>query len=42
MQRETFSQNGRANFMVEMFDKKGEEEKEKIRNSSNKFIQNLD
>lgn len=41
-QRETFSQNGRANFMVNMFDKKEEEEKKAISESADKFIQELD
>lgn len=40
-QRETFSQNGRANFMVNMFDKKSEEDKEAIWESSEKFIEDL-
>lgn len=41
-QRETFTQNGRANFMVNMFDKRDEEDKKAIRESSDKFIQELD
>lgn len=40
-QRDTFSQNGRANFMVNMFDKKSEEDKQAITESSEKFIQEL-
>lgn len=40
-QRETFLENGRANFMVNMFDKKDDEEKKAIRESSEKFINNL-
>jgi len=40
-QRETFTENGRANFMVNMFDKKDEEEKEAIRESSIRFINKL-
>jgi deoxyribodipyrimidine photolyase-related protein len=41
-QRETFSQNGRANFMVNMFDKKSEEDKKAILNSSDMFIKSLE
>lgn len=41
-QRETFSENGRANFMVNMFDKKTEEDKKAIRNFSQKYIQDLE
>jgi len=40
-QRETFTENGRANFMVNMFDKKDEEDKEAIRESSKRFINKL-
>jgi len=40
-QRETFSENGRANFMVNMFDKRSEEDKKAIKDSSLKFIENL-
>ncbi|MCR9131521.1 MAG: cryptochrome/photolyase family protein [bacterium] len=40
-QRETFLENGRANFMVNMFDKKDDVEKKAIRESSEKFINNL-
>tara|TARA_R110000868_G_scaffold259361_1_gene517118 strand:- start:18921 stop:20489 length:1569 start_codon:yes stop_codon:yes gene_type:complete len=40
-QRETFSKNGRSNFMVNIFDKKYEEEKTQIRNDSEKFIENI-
>ncbi|WP_020404172.1 cryptochrome/photolyase family protein [Gracilimonas tropica] len=41
-QRETFTQNGRANFMVNMFDKKSEEEKGMIRQDSERFIRDLE
>ncbi len=41
-QRETFMENGRSNFMVNMFDKKSDEEKEAIKTSSNKFIEGLE
>ena len=40
-QRETFMENGRANFMVNMFEKKSDEEKRAIRESSEKFIDSL-
>ncbi|GAB5409883.1 MAG: cryptochrome/photolyase family protein [Balneolaceae bacterium] len=40
-QRETFSGNGRSNFMVNMFDKKSTEEKLEIKNSSIGFIENV-
>lgn len=40
-QRETFTQNGRANFMVNMFDKKSEEDKREILESSESFIQSI-
>ena len=40
-QREAFEQNGRAGFMVNMFEKKSEENKQAIRESSEKFLQNL-
>lgn len=40
-QRETFSENGRSNFMVNMFEKKSEEEKEAIKESSKRFIGSL-
>lgn len=40
-QRDTFLENGRANFMVNMFDKKSEEERKGIRESSLKFIEEL-
>jgi deoxyribodipyrimidine photolyase-related protein len=40
-QRDTFMENGRANFMVNMFDKKSEEEKKAIRESSDRFISGL-
>ncbi|MDZ7807773.1 MAG: cryptochrome/photolyase family protein [Gracilimonas sp.] len=40
-QRETFSQNGRANFMVNMFDKKSEDDQKAIKDSSMKFIESL-
>ncbi|MEX2605304.1 MAG: cryptochrome/photolyase family protein, partial [Gracilimonas sp.] len=41
-QRETFTKNGRANFMVNMFDKKSEEDKKAIWESSKKFIEELE
>jgi deoxyribodipyrimidine photolyase-related protein len=41
-QRETFTQNGRANFMVNMFDKKSEEDKKAIWESSEKFMERLE
>lgn len=41
-QRETFLENGRANFMVNMFDKKQAEEKSAIKESSRMFIENLE
>jgi deoxyribodipyrimidine photolyase-related protein len=37
-QRETFSRNGRVNFMVNSFDKKSEDEKADIRKSAQTFI----
>ena len=40
-QRETFMENGRANFMVNMFDKKSDAEKKAIRDSSDAFISSL-
>lgn len=41
-QRETFNESGRVNFMVNMFDKKkSEEEKMKIRESSENFLKGL-
>lgn len=40
-QRDTFRQNGRANFMVNTFDKKSTEEKNAIKESSEKFLANL-
>lgn len=40
-QRDTFSKNGRSNFMVNMFDKKSEEDKKAIIESSMKFIESL-
>ena len=40
-QRDTFSDSGRVNFMVNMFDKKKPEEKEAIRESSENFLKNL-
>lgn len=40
-QRETFIENGRSNFMVNMFEKKSDEEKAAIRESSSNFIENL-
>ena len=40
-QRETFHKNGRANFMVNTFDKKSSEEKYAIKESSEKFLANL-
>lgn len=40
-QRETFTKNGRANFMVNMFDKRSKEDKKAIRKSSEKFIKSL-
>jgi deoxyribodipyrimidine photolyase-related protein len=40
-QRDTFSKNGRSNFMVNMFDKKSEEDKKDIIESSMKFIESL-
>ncbi|REL24315.1 cryptochrome/photolyase family protein [Rhodohalobacter sp. SW132] len=41
-QRDTFNESGRVNFMVNMFDnKKSEEQKEEIRESSRKFLENL-
>jgi deoxyribodipyrimidine photolyase-related protein len=41
-QRDTFAQNGRSNFMVNMFDKKNEEDKRAIKSSSEKFINDLE
>ena len=41
-QRETFNDSGRVNFMVNMFDnKKSDEEKDKIRESSERFLKEL-
>lgn len=40
-QRETYNQSGRVNFMVSMFDKKGEAEKQAIEESSRRFIEHL-
>jgi len=40
-QRETFTQNGRANFMVNMFDKKSDEEKKAISESSVDFLEGV-
>ena len=40
-QRETFSENGRANFMVNMFDKRSDEEKRDIKKSSALFLESL-
>ena len=40
-QRETFTKNGRANFMVNMFDKKSDEDKKEIMECSDKFIKSL-
>ncbi|NBW70327.1 MAG: cryptochrome/photolyase family protein [Bacteroidetes bacterium] len=40
-QRETFQQNGRANFMVNTFDKKNVEEKKAIKDSAHKFLSQL-
>ena len=40
-QRDTFRQNGRANFMVNTFDKKSNEEKNAIKESAEKFLANL-
>jgi deoxyribodipyrimidine photolyase-related protein len=40
-QRKTFTENGRANFMVNMFDKRSEEDKRAIRESSEEFIDGL-
>ncbi|MDR9418736.1 cryptochrome/photolyase family protein [Gracilimonas sp.] len=40
-QRETFTNNGRANFMVNMFDKKSEEDKKAIWESSEGFLRKL-
>jgi deoxyribodipyrimidine photolyase-related protein len=40
-QRDTFTENGRSNFMVNMFDKRSEEDKKAIRESSEKFISEL-
>jgi len=41
-QRDTFNESGRVNFMVNMFDnKKSEEQKEEIRESSRTFLENL-
>ena len=41
-QRETFNDSGRVNFMVNMFDnKKSDEEKEKIRESTENFLSSL-
>lgn len=40
-QRETFMENGRASFMVNMFDKRSEEDKKEIRESSSNFIKSL-
>lgn len=41
-QRETFAANGRSNFMVNMFDKKSDEDKQAIIESSDNFLQHLD
>ncbi|MCC5905804.1 MAG: cryptochrome/photolyase family protein [Balneolaceae bacterium] len=42
-QRETFNKSGRVNFMVNMFDnKKSDQEKKAIRESSRKFIKELE
>lgn len=38
-QRDTFTQNGRVNFMVNSFDKKSEDEKAAIRQSAQTFIE---
>lgn len=40
-QRDTFTQNGRSNFMVNMFDKKSDEDKKEIMESSDKIIKSL-
>ncbi|MFP8490297.1 cryptochrome/photolyase family protein [Gracilimonas sp. Q87] len=40
-QRETFSKNGRANFMVNMFDKKSNEDKKAIFESSADFLEEI-
>ncbi|RNC84814.1 MAG: cryptochrome/photolyase family protein [Balneola sp.] len=40
-QRETFVQNGRANFMVNLYEKKSEDEKKAIREDSEKFLSTL-
>lgn len=41
-QRETFNESGRANFMVSMFDKKSSSDKKAIKESSRKFLKNLE
>ena len=40
-ERETFQQNGRANFMVNTYDKKSAEEKQAIKDSTHKFLTKL-
>ena len=39
--REVFNENGRVSFMVNMFDKKGDQEKAEISTQSEKFISSL-
>ncbi|SMO69155.1 cryptochrome/photolyase family protein [Gracilimonas mengyeensis] len=41
-QRDTFANNQRSSFMVNMLDKKSEEDKEKIFSSSQKFLESLE
>lgn len=41
-QRDTFTENGRASFMVNMFDKRSAEEKRAIKESSTKFLAQLE
>jgi deoxyribodipyrimidine photolyase-related protein len=41
-QRKAFEDNGRAGFMVNMYEKKSDEDKEAIRESSEKFLEQLE
>jgi len=41
-QRETFNESGRVSFMVSMFDKKSSSDKKSIKQSSVKFLENLE
>lgn len=41
-QRKAFEDNGRAGFMVNMYEKKSDEDKEAIRESSEKFLHELE